>query len=119
MPARPLQTAALDVHGICRACSEIGGDFFDFFPLPHGRHGLVIADVSGKGVAGALLAASLQAAVHGGLGQDAPIPERLQWLNTFLLERSPVRAAGCRRGPHSGSGLAHRGRRDTTLCRGR
>lgn len=33
---------------------EVGGDFFDFFDLPDGRFGFVMADVSGKGMGAAL-----------------------------------------------------------------
>src|SRR5262249_54169596 len=36
---------------------EIGGDFYDFFPVDDGRLALVVADVSGKGVPAALFMA--------------------------------------------------------------
>ena len=35
----------------------IGGDFYDFFKLPHGKIGVVIGDVSGKGIPAAILMA--------------------------------------------------------------
>jgi serine phosphatase RsbU (regulator of sigma subunit) len=38
---------------------EVGGDFYDFVPLPKGRIGVLIGDVSGKGVSAALLMARL------------------------------------------------------------
>jgi sigma-B regulation protein RsbU (phosphoserine phosphatase) len=40
-----------------QAAREVGGDFYDFFILPDGRLGLVIADVSGKGMSAALFMA--------------------------------------------------------------
>lgn len=40
-----------------RGAEAVGGDFFDCIPLPHGRFGLVVADVCGKGVPAALFVA--------------------------------------------------------------
>ena len=37
-----------------RTAKEVGGDFYDFFPLPGDRLALLIADVSGKGITAAL-----------------------------------------------------------------
>jgi sigma-B regulation protein RsbU (phosphoserine phosphatase) len=53
--------AGLDYAGVCRPAREIGGDSYDFIPLGPGRLGLAVADISGKGVAAALLMANLQA----------------------------------------------------------
>jgi serine phosphatase RsbU (regulator of sigma subunit) len=90
LPEGPCPAPGLDVHGICRACSAIGGDFYDYFALPGGMVGLIIADVCGKGVGGALLAASLQAAVRGGSRVSAAPSERMSWLNTFVHDHAPV-----------------------------
>ena len=42
----------------------MGGDFYDFIPLPKGNLGVAIADVSGKGVPASLLMASLRSALR-------------------------------------------------------
>jgi serine phosphatase RsbU (regulator of sigma subunit)/predicted enzyme related to lactoylglutathione lyase len=55
----PLET--LDYAGICIQARHVGGDYYDFLSLGHGRLGLVIGDIAGKGIAGALLMANLQA----------------------------------------------------------
>jgi len=55
----PLST--LDYAGRCVQARQVGGDYFDFLDLGPGRLGLVLADIAGKGISGALLMANLQA----------------------------------------------------------
>ena len=54
-----LQT--LDYAGTCIQARHVGGDYYDFFPLGQERLGLLVGDISGKGIAAALLMANLQA----------------------------------------------------------
>ena len=54
-----LQT--LECAGRCLQAARVGGDYFDFLELGREQVGLVLADVSGKGVHAALLVANLQA----------------------------------------------------------
>lgn len=51
---------------IYEAAHQVGGDFYDFFELPDqsGRQGLVIADVTGKGVPAALMMAFSRAIIR-------------------------------------------------------
>jgi hypothetical protein len=58
-PAPPLKT--LEYAGVCIQAREVGGDYYDFLNLGPQRLGLVIGDISGKGIAAALLMANLQA----------------------------------------------------------
>ena len=57
--------AGLDCAGYCRPARGVGGDYYDFLQLEDGRLGIAIGDVSGKGIAAALLMASLQASLRG------------------------------------------------------
>jgi sigma-B regulation protein RsbU (phosphoserine phosphatase) len=53
--------ASLDYTGGCVQARQVGGDYFDFLDLGRGRLGIVLADIAGKGISGALLMANLQA----------------------------------------------------------
>jgi len=55
----PLRT--LEYAGICKQAKHVGGDYYDFLALGQERLGLLIGDISGKGIAAALLMANLQA----------------------------------------------------------
>jgi serine phosphatase RsbU (regulator of sigma subunit) len=51
----------LEYTGCCIQARTVGGDYYDFLELRPGRLALVLADIAGKGVSGALLMANLQA----------------------------------------------------------
>lgn len=55
----PLQT--LEYLGGCVQARQVGGDYYDFLDMGPGTVGIVLADISGKGISGALLMANLQA----------------------------------------------------------
>jgi sigma-B regulation protein RsbU (phosphoserine phosphatase) len=61
LPKEAPQVAGWDVWMSTRPANEVGGDLVDFVPHEDGRVGLVLADVCGKGLPAALLAARLQA----------------------------------------------------------
>ncbi len=54
LPARSPAIEGLDIAGVCVPANEVGGDYFDYFPLSGGRFGVAIGDVSGKGVGAAI-----------------------------------------------------------------
>jgi phosphoserine phosphatase RsbU/P len=58
------QVPGLELAAICRPARAVSGDYYDFIPLGPTRVGIVIADISGKGIFAALLMASLQAALR-------------------------------------------------------
>jgi serine phosphatase RsbU (regulator of sigma subunit) len=70
------------------AAREVGGDFFDVFPLRDraGRAGLVIADVTGKGIAAALLMAFARPLIRSALDQARDAVVALERTNRILVE---------------------------------
>ena len=66
--------AGLDYAGHCRPALGVGGDYYDFLALPQRHLGVAIGDVSGKGIAAALMMASLQASLR---GEATRAPENL------------------------------------------
>jgi len=53
-----------DIAGICIPADRIGGDYFDFIPLSHGRLCITVADVSGHGIPSALVMTAFRALVR-------------------------------------------------------
>src|SRR5437773_2070260 len=76
---------SLDYAGCSISAWGVGGDFYDFLDLGPGRLGLVLGDVSGKGVSAALLMAALQASLrsHYSIG-ITDIPRLLRSVNRLF-----------------------------------
>lgn len=77
------------VSGLCVPAGAVGGDWYDFIPMADGLWGLVLADVSGKGTAAALLMAAARGILRS-LAEACCTPgEVLQRLNRLLVEDLP------------------------------
>jgi phosphoserine phosphatase RsbU/P len=64
IPAQPPSLPGLDIAAEYVPCFELGGDFYDFLPLPNDNLGLGVCDVVGKGVRASLLMASIRASLR-------------------------------------------------------
>ncbi|MBV8549696.1 MAG: SpoIIE family protein phosphatase [Acidobacteriaceae bacterium] len=79
----------LTYAGTCIQAREVGGDYYDFVKLDQDRLGLVIGDVSGKGIAAALLMANLQANLRSQFATALDKPCRfLQSVNQLFYENT-------------------------------
>jgi sigma-B regulation protein RsbU (phosphoserine phosphatase) len=77
------------VSGLSIPAGSVGGDWYDFIPLGDGRWGLVLADVSGKGTAAALLMSATRGMLRS-LAQTGSGPaEVLTRLNKLMIEDFP------------------------------
>ena len=65
LPQQAPSLRTLDCSGKCIQTRAVGGDYYDFLDFGSGRLGLVVADISGKGMSAALLMANLQANLRG------------------------------------------------------
>jgi sigma-B regulation protein RsbU (phosphoserine phosphatase) len=63
LPRGPLVFPGIAVTALCVPAREVGGDYYDFFPLGERQLGVLIADVSGKGTSAALYMAELKGLV--------------------------------------------------------
>jgi len=84
----PLRT--LEYAGTCIQARMVGGDYYDFLDLGQERLGFVIGDISGKGIAAALLMANLQANMRSQCAIAVDQPQRfLRSVNQLFCENTP------------------------------
>ncbi len=86
LPAHAPVVAGYDIAGLNVPAWDVGGDYFDYFPQRDGRLGVVIADVSGKGVSAALLMATFRAAIRAAVRKNRPIPAVIEDVHGLLVE---------------------------------
>ena len=79
-----------EISAVYEPARQVGGDFYDFFELPGepGRLGLVVADVSDKGVPAALFMALSRTIIRNNALRGRPPAETLIWANRFIQEDS-------------------------------
>jgi sigma-B regulation protein RsbU (phosphoserine phosphatase) len=69
-----------------------GGDYYDFFPLPNGHWGILIADVSGHGTPAAVLMAITHSIAHSFPGPPTPPAKMLDYVNRHLVSRYNIQS---------------------------
>ena len=88
LPRSAPDVLGLQLSGVCVPAVGVGGDYYDFVPMRADQVGLVIADVSGKGVPAALLMAGLQASVRSMILPDVRPSDITRRLNEILYRSS-------------------------------
>ena len=69
IPKQPEETFGFDVAGGCAQARVIGGDFYDWYPVNEGGD-ITLADVMGKGMGAAIIAATVRAVLRAGSHSD-------------------------------------------------
>ena len=89
LPKTPPFIPGFSIAGLSSPAGVVGGDWYDFIPLDDGRWGLVLADVSGKGTAAALLMSATRGMLRS-LAEACCTPaEVLTKLNRLMVEDFP------------------------------
>jgi sigma-B regulation protein RsbU (phosphoserine phosphatase) len=87
LPAALPQVPGLDLAAHYQTSRRAGGDYYDFFPLPEGKWGVLIADVSGHGTPAAVMMAITHAIAHSHPGPPIPPRKMLHHVNQRLAAR--------------------------------
>jgi sigma-B regulation protein RsbU (phosphoserine phosphatase) len=87
LPAQLPRIPTMDLAASYQTAHRAGGDYYDFFPLPEGKWGILIADVSGHGTPAAVLMAVTHAIAHTHPGPPVPPGALLGYVNRHLASR--------------------------------
>ena len=90
LPHQPLNSIFAEAKGVSIPAREVGGDFFNYFPLQDGNIGLLVGDVSGKGLPAALLMANLQATIQARLPLEPDLARLADRLDRDIAQNTPA-----------------------------
>ena len=85
LPTSAPNIKGLDIAATAIPAKQVGGDFYDFIPLSENRLGLVVADVSGKGVPAALFMTLSRALIRVNALQELSIATVVEKTNQLLI----------------------------------
>ncbi len=88
LPKENPECENFEIAGSNIPCHQVGGDYFDYINIDPSRLGIVIADVSGKGVGASLLMASLRAALQSEVHAQYKLENMACKLNDFVHRSS-------------------------------
>ncbi|MBD3299215.1 MAG: SpoIIE family protein phosphatase, partial [candidate division Zixibacteria bacterium] len=75
-----------DIAAFSQPSRQVGGDYYDFFPQSDGSLGMVVADISGKGVGAALLVSQLQAILKAEVRTRGSLHTMITKTNALITE---------------------------------
>jgi phosphoserine phosphatase RsbU/P len=86
LPSRAPSAPGVAISAICNPSKDVGGDLYDFLALPEGKIGVVIADVSGKGVPASLYMTLTKGLLDSVAEYEADPGEILREVNRHLYD---------------------------------
>ncbi len=89
LPQEREVVSGLEYAGFCRSAKFVGGDYYDFLPLPGELFAFTLGDVSGKGIPAAVLMASIHMSLRGQLLRNPlPVSKAIEELNGTVYKSS-------------------------------
>jgi len=85
IPSEELDVQGVDVAYWYSSCESVGGDYYDFIQLDENRFVLVVADVSGHGLAPALLMAEARALIRATVLTTVDLVKATRFVNDLLI----------------------------------
>lgn len=89
LPKAPPVLEGIEMAAWCESATEVGGDLYDFIPLTDGKLGVLIGDVSGKGIQAAFYMTLLKGGAQVAARIDARPVHVLKHLNTLIRQNAP------------------------------
>ena len=90
LPDQPPQVEVAELAALSLPARTIGGDYYDFIDVGDRRIAIALADVSGKGVAAALIMSVVQASLRIIASEgEVSLPQLAQRLNRYLYKSTP------------------------------
>lgn len=88
IPQKLPEIKNLDISATYLPCLEISGDFYNIIPLGKNRFAFVVADVSGKGIPGAMVVSNMQATLRAYLEQSDDLLSIVSKLNSSIIDQT-------------------------------
>ncbi len=87
LPSSPPSVSGYGFFDYYESARQVGGDYYDYVPLPGGRFAVVLGDVAGKGVAAAIIMAKLSSDVRFALATEPDLASAVNYVNRSFAEQ--------------------------------
>lgn len=88
IPQKLPRIKKMDISATYLPCQEISGDFYNIIPLGNKRYAFIVADVSGKGIPGAMVVSNMQATLRAYLEQSENLLNIVSKLNLSITNQT-------------------------------
>jgi sigma-B regulation protein RsbU (phosphoserine phosphatase) len=90
LPESPPQIDGFELAALNLPARQVGGDFYDFIPVSEDKWGIIIADVSGKGVPAALFMALSRTLVRANVTDNPTASQAIQKANNLISQEAKM-----------------------------